>query len=64
MVSPSWLSRFHKFQHDRLEVVKRVENGGEVKTSDVARLMEILQASLLKYWEQVDNSFSTQRFVD
>lgn len=40
-----------KIQHDRAEVVKRVENGGEVKTSDIARLMEILQSALLKYWE-------------
>ncbi|GAA5831328.1 hypothetical protein JCM5353_008558 [Sporobolomyces roseus] len=39
------------FKHDRAEVVKRVENGGEVKTSDIARLMEILQSALLKYWD-------------
>jgi hypothetical protein len=38
-------------QHDRLEVEKRVENGGEVKTADISRLMEILQSSLLTYWE-------------
>lgn len=41
------------FKHDRLEVEKRVENGGEVKTADVSRLMEILQSSLLAYWDFV-----------
>ncbi|GAA5939236.1 uncharacterized protein JCM15063_004463 [Sporobolomyces koalae] len=39
------------FKHDRLEVAKRVENGGQVKTSDIARLMEMLQSSLLTYWD-------------
>lgn len=29
-------------QHDRLGVEKRVENGGEVKTSDVAHILELL----------------------
>lgn len=38
-------------QHDRLEVEKRVENGGQVKTADISRLMEILQSSLLAYWD-------------
>ncbi|GAA5986311.1 hypothetical protein JCM5350_002977 [Sporobolomyces pararoseus] len=41
------------FKHDRIEVEKRIENGGEVKTADVSRLMEILQSSLLAYWDFV-----------
>ncbi|CAL1709617.1 unnamed protein product [Somion occarium] len=49
------------FKHDRLSVEKRVSSAvssdgpggallGEIKTSDVARLMELFQSSLLKYW--------------
>lgn len=34
----------------RLEVQKRVENGGEVKTSDLAALLELFQSALLSYW--------------
>lgn len=29
-------------QHDRIAIEKRLETGGEVKTSDVARTMELL----------------------
>lgn len=45
------------FKHDRLNVEKRLQEGGSdklgraVKTSDVARLMELFQSSLLKYWK-------------
>ncbi|KAF8805559.1 hypothetical protein BYT27DRAFT_7104264 [Phlegmacium glaucopus] len=46
------------FKHDRLNVERRImENNAadsklrSVKTSDVARLMELFQSSLLKYWE-------------
>ncbi|KAL0946076.1 hypothetical protein HGRIS_012348 [Hohenbuehelia grisea] len=46
------------FKHDRLNVEKRLAdsvNGNAVtatvRTSDVARLMELFQSSLLKYWE-------------
>ncbi|KAF5325469.1 hypothetical protein D9619_009745 [Psilocybe cf. subviscida] len=45
------------FKHDRLNVERRLaEQGAEqksqgVKTSDIARLMELFQSSLLKYWE-------------
>ncbi|GAA5826711.1 hypothetical protein JCM11251_002864 [Rhodosporidiobolus azoricus] len=38
------------FKHARLELQKRLENGGEVKTSDVAALMELMQSALLSYW--------------
>ena len=40
-------------QHDRLAVEQRIETSGQsiVKTSDVARLMELFQSSLLHYWE-------------
>ncbi|GAA5920975.1 hypothetical protein JCM3775_004032 [Rhodotorula graminis] len=38
------------FKHHRLEVQKRVENGGEVKTSDLAALLELFQSALLSYW--------------
>ncbi|GAA6043096.1 hypothetical protein JCM8097_008421 [Rhodosporidiobolus ruineniae] len=38
------------FKHDRLEVQKRLQNGGEVKTSDVAHLLELFQSALLSYW--------------
>ncbi|KWU44570.1 hypothetical protein RHOSPDRAFT_4185, partial [Rhodotorula sp. JG-1b] len=42
------------FKHDRLDVLKRMENGGEVKTSDIAHLLELFQArsscALLSYW--------------
>ncbi|KZT00177.1 uncharacterized protein LAESUDRAFT_739719 [Laetiporus sulphureus 93-53] len=50
------------FKHDRLNVERRVASStqlgetlahttmGEIKTSDVARLMELFQSSLLRYW--------------
>ncbi|KAI0795527.1 hypothetical protein C8Q75DRAFT_712191 [Abortiporus biennis] len=49
------------FKHDRLNVERRMTSNspgdgagaaalGEIKTSDVARLMELFQSSLLKYW--------------
>ncbi|GAA5984779.1 hypothetical protein JCM10908_003501 [Rhodotorula pacifica] len=38
------------FKHDRLDVQKRIENGGEVKTSDIAHLLELFQSALLSYW--------------
>lgn len=40
-------------QHDRLEVEKIILASGPdaVKTSDVARLMELFQSALLHYWE-------------
>ncbi|POY74716.1 hypothetical protein BMF94_2191 [Rhodotorula taiwanensis] len=38
------------FKHDRLDVQKRLENGGEVKTSDIAHLLELFQSALLSYW--------------
>ncbi|KAK9895349.1 hypothetical protein P389DRAFT_205468 [Cystobasidium minutum MCA 4210] len=40
----------YAFKHDRIGVEKRVENGGEVKTSDVAHVLELFQSALLKYW--------------
>lgn len=39
------------FKHDRIDIQKRVDNGGEVKTSDIAHLMELLQGGLVRYWE-------------
>ncbi|KAF9485627.1 hypothetical protein BDN70DRAFT_870925 [Pholiota conissans] len=46
------------FKHDRLNVERRFSDSSKgdtrmqtVKTSDVARLMELFQSSLLKYWE-------------
>ncbi|KAJ3512340.1 hypothetical protein NLJ89_g3572 [Agrocybe chaxingu] len=45
------------FKHDRLTIERRIsETAGDhkqqnVKTSDIARLMELFQSSLLKYWE-------------
>lgn len=45
------------FKHDRLNVQRRVEEApsdskaGNVRTSDIARLMELFQSSLLRYWE-------------
>ncbi|KAF9467176.1 hypothetical protein BDZ94DRAFT_1186225 [Collybia nuda] len=45
------------FKHDRLNVERRVADAPSdsktrhVKTSDIARLMELFQSSLLKYWE-------------
>ncbi|KAJ3888665.1 hypothetical protein GG344DRAFT_79548 [Lentinula edodes] len=45
------------FKHDRLNVERRMtevppDSGiSRVKTSDIARLMELFQSSLLKYWE-------------
>lgn len=50
------------FKHDRLNVERRMASStqsgetlahtsmGEIKTSDVARLMELFQSSLLRYW--------------
>ncbi|BGP19629.1 hypothetical protein JCM10213_000086 [Rhodosporidiobolus nylandii] len=38
------------FKHDRISVEKRVANGGEVKTSDLAHLLELFQSALLSYW--------------
>ncbi|KAI0634090.1 hypothetical protein C8Q77DRAFT_1055652 [Trametes polyzona] len=45
------------FKHDRLNVERRLTSAaqsndamGEIKTSDVARLMELFQSSLLRYW--------------
>ncbi|TFK31804.1 hypothetical protein BDQ12DRAFT_693507 [Crucibulum laeve] len=43
------------FKHDRINVERRLSetdaHNAKVKTSDVARLMELFQSSLLKYWE-------------
>lgn len=43
------------FKHDRLSVERRIADSSErverVRTSDIARLMEMFQSSLLKYWE-------------
>ncbi|KZT22286.1 hypothetical protein NEOLEDRAFT_666254 [Neolentinus lepideus HHB14362 ss-1] len=40
------------FKHDRLNVERRVTEGNShVKVSDIARLMELFQSALLKYWE-------------
>lgn len=40
------------FKHSRGAMEKRVQSGGEqVKTADIAHLMELFQSSLLKYWE-------------
>ncbi|KAI5474620.1 prokaryote ATPase domain containing protein [Pseudohyphozyma bogoriensis] len=39
------------FKHDRLGIERRVEGGGNVRTSDIAHLMELYQSALLKYWE-------------
>ncbi|THG99272.1 hypothetical protein EW026_g3059 [Hermanssonia centrifuga] len=52
------------FKHDRLSVERRLSNGAnadgpgigapsDIKTSDIARLMELFQSSLLKYWNFV-----------
>ncbi|KAJ8083104.1 hypothetical protein PM082_008972 [Marasmius tenuissimus] len=44
------------FKHDRLNVERRLQESPpdsgiqKVKTSDIARLMELFQSSLLKYW--------------
>ncbi|KAI1792392.1 hypothetical protein LXA43DRAFT_887601 [Ganoderma leucocontextum] len=49
------------FKHDRLNVERRLSGAGqstealgssmgEIKTSDIARLMELFQSSLLRYW--------------
>ncbi|GEM10776.1 zinc finger, RING-type protein [Rhodotorula toruloides] len=38
------------FKYEKQEVAKRVENGGEVKTSDIAHLLELFQSALLSYW--------------
>ncbi|KAF8651180.1 hypothetical protein AX16_004835 [Volvariella volvacea WC 439] len=48
------------FKHDRLSVEHRLAEAPEgtkarVKTSDVARLMELFQSSLLKYWDYEPN---------
>ncbi|KAI0321508.1 hypothetical protein OF83DRAFT_276925 [Amylostereum chailletii] len=42
------------FKHDRISVEQRINNSngtGMVRTSDIARLMELFQSSLLKYRE-------------
>ncbi|KIY69798.1 hypothetical protein CYLTODRAFT_435963 [Cylindrobasidium torrendii FP15055 ss-10] len=42
------------FKHDRLSVERRLadaNDGRPVTTSDVARLMELFQSSLLRYWQ-------------
>ncbi|KAF9049277.1 hypothetical protein BDZ89DRAFT_1006617 [Hymenopellis radicata] len=45
------------FKHDRLNVERRIAETNEsstmrkIMTSDVARLMELFQSSLLRYWE-------------
>ncbi|KAK0183903.1 hypothetical protein F5146DRAFT_1067861 [Armillaria mellea] len=45
------------FKHDRLNVERRIGEAQEgsgirkITTSDIARLMELFQSSLLKYWE-------------
>ncbi|GAA6013326.1 hypothetical protein JCM10207_000856 [Rhodosporidiobolus poonsookiae] len=39
------------FKHDRIEIQKRLKDGGEVKTSDVAHLLELFQSALLSYWK-------------
>lgn len=31
------------FKHNRLALEKRIESGGAVKTSDIAKIMELLQ---------------------
>ncbi|THH09697.1 hypothetical protein EW145_g1837, partial [Phellinidium pouzarii] len=40
-------------KHDRLSIERLIDSSGPeaVKTSDVARLMELFQSSLLHYWE-------------
>jgi len=40
----------YAFKHDRMAIEKRVEGGGEVKTSDIAHILELFQSALLKYW--------------
>ncbi|TFK75628.1 hypothetical protein BDN72DRAFT_786875 [Pluteus cervinus] len=58
------------FKHDRLNVQRRVAEASEgapgrgVKTSDVARLMELFQSSLLKYWEFVPIDKNRSQSVD
>ncbi|KAF7792207.1 hypothetical protein EIP86_003240 [Pleurotus ostreatoroseus] len=55
------------FKHDRLNVERRISNSitgdgaasgplGEIKTSDIARLMELFQSSLLRYWNFVPSN--------
>jgi len=39
------------FKYDRMSIEKRVEGGGEIKTADIAHLMELFQSALLKYWQ-------------
>lgn len=34
------------FRYDRMDVERRLENGGIVRTSDIARLMELFQVGL------------------
>ncbi|KAF8589604.1 hypothetical protein K439DRAFT_1383161 [Ramaria rubella] len=47
-----WEKEAWLFKHDRLDVERRLADGRDmIKTSDIARLMEIFQSSLLKYWE-------------
>ncbi|KAI4523287.1 hypothetical protein K525DRAFT_254721 [Schizophyllum commune Loenen D] len=45
------------FKHDRADVQKRINDAPnelsvhQIRTSDIARLMELFQSSLLKYWQ-------------
>ena len=56
-------------KHDRLNVERRISasentgsNGlGDIKTSDVARLLELFQSSLLAYWNFQPSSSSSPR---
>lgn len=43
------------FKHERIAIQKRAE-GGEVRPSDIARLMELFQSSLLRYREFAPNT--------
>lgn len=35
----------YAFKHFRLDVEKRIQDGGTVKTADIARLMELFQVN-------------------
>lgn len=40
------------FKHDRLAIEKRLQDGaGEIRTADIAHLLELFQSALLKYWQ-------------
>ncbi|KAA1474387.1 hypothetical protein DENSPDRAFT_781655 [Dentipellis sp. KUC8613] len=51
------------FKHDRLKVEHRLtdHNGSQIKTSDIARLMELFQSSLLTYRQFVPPSPSDKK---